>query len=67
MMPLTSFRPRNKWGLGRSAGGFELLKADDVWRSFGKPSRKILQKFVDVVNVEGGDLHSSRPGVSTPP
>jgi hypothetical protein len=41
----------------RSVLGLEFLEADDVWLSFGEPSQKVLQPFIDVVDVEGGDFH----------
>ena len=37
--------------------GLELLQTNDVWRSLGEPSRKILEAFIDVVDVESGDFH----------
>src|SRR6516164_3857363 len=40
--------------------GPELLEANDVWPSLGEPSHEVLQPLVDVVDVEGDDLHSSR-------
>ena len=37
--------------------GLEFLEAHDVRFGFGKPGQKILQPLVDVVDVEGRDLH----------
>ncbi len=43
----------------RSLLGFEFLEANDFWSSFGEPSQKILQPFINVVDIESGNLHRS--------
>ena len=45
-------------------GGFEFLKAHDVWLSLSKPMEQVRQATVDVVDVETGDLHRSDKGAS---
>ena len=45
--------------------GLELLEANDVWLRFGEPSYEVVQAFVDVVDVESGDLQS--PGLNLQP
>jgi hypothetical protein len=37
--------------------GFEFLQADDVGLGAREPFEKIVETFVDVVDVEGCDLH----------
>jgi hypothetical protein len=41
-------------------GAFELLQAGDVWPGGLEPVEQVGQAAVDVVDVEGGDLHRAR-------
>jgi hypothetical protein len=39
--------------------GLEFLEANNVRLSLGEPCQEVLQAFVDVVDLEGGDFHRS--------
>ena len=61
-MPDCSITQGSKRFRGKgSVFGLQLLEANDVWLSFGEPSREILQPLVDVVDVERYDLQRSGP------
>jgi hypothetical protein len=38
-------------------GGLEFLEADHIRRSLGEPSQEIFQTLVDVVDIEGRNIH----------
>ena len=43
-----------------AVGGFQLLQADHVRLRRSKPGQEISQALIDVIDVEGGDLHDAR-------
>jgi hypothetical protein len=41
----------------RSLLRLEFLKTNDIRLTFRQPCQKVLQPFIDIVDVEGGDFH----------
>ena len=55
---------RGPWEL--SVGGLQLLQAHDVRLGLRQPGEKIGQPAIDVIDVEGGDLHGVRRATQAP-
>jgi hypothetical protein len=39
--------------------GLQFLKTNHIWLGFGQPGQKIVQTFIDIVNVKGRDFQRS--------
>ena len=39
--------------------GLEFLEANYIWLSFFEPGHEVFQPLIDVVDIEGDDLHRS--------